>query len=1846
MGYIQKEWVNPTNVDATELNRIEKGIKDSHETLAILSEELANLQLKHLDSKKEIESLLKNSPNILQILTDIKTLVSNNSSLIDTLKDTSNLITKEQLDKLSKSFLHITSIEQDGNNIYSNGKVTITTPTVDTLLNKASSNAISNKAVTIALENLTSKIKIPTKLSELKEDYHHKLITEDERTLWNTIKNISLTEEDPTVPGWAKQPDKPTYEWNEILNTPLIPKNIADFPDASSYAKAIHDHDTKYSLLKHEHDNRYSPLSHIHSDYSLTSHDHDNRYSLIGHTHYFDTSKIESDLLQEIITRRDQYNDLLSRLSSVSMDYNSLSNTPDLSLYVLKSEHSNHDHSDKYASLLHNHDELYSKVLHDHNEVYSNINHNHDTQYSQLTHTHTEFKNIVNEKTIDLKIDTKVSSAIDELINGADGTYDTLKELQTAIESNDTLIDALTQAVQNHEHDSKYAPKTHEHDIRYYTKTESDNLLKAKAESNHSHTLDMFGVTATASEINKLDGLTATTTELNYIDGVTSNIQTQLDSKKYWANVTISDSSNDNTIPIFNPTFKIKVGANSVLQSQPNYVLSSPIGKYSWHDIFAFNTNGIPTVEVSADGGTTWSASTNKNYTHGLFIQKENQTIQIINDTQTAIRWSWYSTQFHACQAKYLNVGFAYSTPQANVDITFETSTDNITWTTGFEVKNVKYVQTPYWFYLTSGWSKEYYVRFTIKRVSTTGKMALSGIKLLTYRWGDQGKGSEEEKPYAWDLDQNIYPRATNTSSLGTSSRYWKTIYGTTIYENGSTLANKYAPISHTHSDYSLTSHNHDLVYSKLSHNHDGTYSLVDHNHANDYSAIGHNHDEDYAEKSHNHDSVYAKTSHTHTVSNITDLSTELNKYALTTHNHDLKYSALSHTHTESEISDLKSYLTKTTYEYNKEFIINSSSLYGSSSKVCIGKFPCYDTNITIKVASTTNKTHNGTIAIATQNIARTNSAGTLSAVVYGDANNNLASKIYIKRPEGYQTADNLVEVYYDAPPWSKNLIHIQCVALVSTPSYICEYVQSVPGTATIQPVNDIRSYAEATYSKLAHTHTKSEITDFTHTHEYLPLTGGNLSGHVYLTGAQANSSTGNTSQLVFGTSSNNHLAVTSNTGALVLNPSTTSTTGQMVLYTGTGTSKIPGSLTVGYTATANNINVNASGTITFGGTSNATGAKLKWGTVNSKNPYIGYATDQVDGTFLLGSLLGTNYASGLAIGGGSGNLLWKGNKVAITSDIPTDYAKKAEGVYLVDGTGNTTAGTWEGTNSRIASYYDGLTVNFKIGVAGANPTTLNINGLGAKTCYMRGTSKITTHYAVGTMVLLTYNATTDAFYSSDYDANNAVTQTVRTTNGDFPLLLRGTSAGTSSTTTTTTFGTKMTANPSTGNISATSFTEGGYNLTRRYGTLAPFGTRIQASETNKTDLNQIAYLKVGNYYCSGNAEAKWLQNSPTQYAFMMQVLSPLSQTYDNETTGTWIYRLRKIQVYRGEEYVQQVYSDGTAGNFTYGPWKQTARTEDIPTGLPLGSIFAATVPILNDATVHLLDGSTISQSGMYAAFATYLKSLQSSYPNLFTTETTWQTIVSTNGECGKFVIDNTAGTIRLPKIVNFIQGTVSLSTIGDAVAPGIPNITGTFYYNTTANESSIAQDGAFTVGSHGDGQAVYGDDGTTWYYTFNAANGETRLDGTRSNKIYGMSDTVQPRSILYPYYIVLATAVKTQTVVDIDNIATDVNAKLAKADIKRYPVDSYYTESTWWVVYNDGWKEAGGTANRDTNKAYGITFTNEPTLVLTYKYNSSNNITGSDTPIKITTSTAKSNFTWGTYHAYTTVACYYACGY
>ena len=55
--------------------------------------------------------------------------------------------------------------------------------------------------------------------------------------------------------------------------------------------------------------------------------------------------------------------------------------------------------------------------------------------------------------------------------------------------------------------------------------------------------------------------------------------------------------------------------------------------------------------------------------------------------------------------------------------------------------------------------------------------------------------------------------------------------------------------------------------------------------------------------------------------------------------------------------------------------------------------------------------------------------------------------------------------------------------------------------------------------------------------------------GHLYLRGSSASSSTANTTQLIFGTESAQHIALSANDNALILNPDAATVTNQIVLY-------------------------------------------------------------------------------------------------------------------------------------------------------------------------------------------------------------------------------------------------------------------------------------------------------------------------------------------------------------------------------------------------------------------------------------------------------------------------------------------------------------------------------------------------------------------------------------------------------------------------------------------------------------------------------------------------------------------------
>lgn len=97
------------------------------------------------------------------------------------------------------------------------------------------------------------------------------------------------------------------------------------------------------------------------------------------------------------------------------------------------------------------------------------------------------------------------------------------------------------------------------------------------------------------------------------------------------------------------------------------------------------------------------------------------------------------------------------------------------------------------------------------------------------------------------------------------------------------------------------------------------------------------------------------------------------------------------------------------------------------------------------------------------------------------------------------------------------------------------------------------------------------------------------------------------------------------------------------------------------------------------------------------------------------------------------------------------------------------------------------------------------------------------------------------------------------------------------------------------------------------------------------SDLNTVDFVKVGNYFISTNVGARTLTNCPAQEAFRMEVYSASQDAYDNETTGTWVYRWRKIVDISGNIWYQNC-STSAVNQWTYGPWLKAPKMSDLPT--------------------------------------------------------------------------------------------------------------------------------------------------------------------------------------------------------------------------------------------------------------------------------------------------------------------------
>ncbi len=259
------------------------------------------------------------------------------------------------------------------------------------------------------------------------------------------------------------------------------------------------------------------------------------------------------------------------------------------------------------------------------------------------------------------------------------------------------------------------------------------------------------------------------------------------------------------------------------------------------------------------------------------------------------------------------------------------------------------------------------------------------------------------------------------------------------------------------------------------------------------------------------------------------------------------------------------------------------------------------------------------------------------------------------------------------------------------------------------------------------------------------------------------------------------------------------------------------------------------------------------------------------------------------------------------------------------------------------------------------------------------------------------------------------------------------------------------------------------------------------------------------------------------------------------------------MQYDASEEYFENSYCVSVVDGLLYKSLQGTSETPNInhePSASPtywelqdftqkssrnIGEIVQSTIP-LTDAGLHLLDGELILAGGSYDAFYLHMKDLYDGglYPDLFTSEANWQASVSTYGVCGKFVFEDGVS-VRIPKIFGFTEGTINPTDLGNLTEAGLPNITGGVNNVAFDSYNTSNVDGAFdSITNVSDATGSTSSAERYCNFTFSAS---------ASNSIYGNSTTVQPQSIKVLYYICVATSVKTDVAVDIDNIMTDLSA-------------------------------------------------------------------------------------------------------
>ena len=175
--------------------------------------------------------------------------------------------------------------------------------------------------------------------------------------------------------------------------------------------------------------------------------------------------------------------------------------------------------------------------------------------------------------------------------------------------------------------------------------------------------------------------------------------------------------------------------------------------------------------------------------------------------------------------------------------------------------------------------------------------------------------------------------------------------------------------------------------------------------------------------------------------------------------------------------------------------------------------------------------------------------------------------------------------------------------------------------------------------------------------------------------------------------------------------------------------------------------------------------------------------------------------------------------------------------------------------------------------------------------------------------------------------------------------------------------------------------------------------------------------------------------------------------------------------------------------------------------------------------------------------------------------------------------------TFNLPDLMNrFAQGSL---TPGQKVEAGLPNATGGFTGFAARKEGSseLGMSGMFHSG-HSSNIIADPAAGTGWF-----VNCSIETDLSRSNAIYGASNTVQPPALTLLPCIKAFDAAINPGLIDITELANDVADlsankldKTINGAAVKYVIETYNDGANWYRKWSDGWLEQGGIRLKTTN--------------------------------------------------------------